>query len=68
MGAVKLAAHPLVVAVAMGLLAPTALAACEDDKRRRPAEVQVADWDEAPTAEDFDRAEAMWEQSRSVID
>ncbi|TNE85764.1 MAG: hypothetical protein EP330_24310 [Deltaproteobacteria bacterium] len=49
---VKVVAHPLVVAVALGLLAPTALAT-EDRKDRTDDEVRTA-VEPAPEVENFE--------------
>lgn len=72
----KIAAHPLVVAAALGLLGPAALV--EDDKSTKtdpcaqcdcgaaaiadcmPEEAAFTDLDDGPSAQDFARVEAEW--------
>lgn len=69
MSAIKVGAHPLVVAVAMGLLGPGAVL-----EERRPAprssessRNQLQLDDEAPSAEDFARVEDLWHEVRTTI-
>ena len=65
----KLEAHPLVVAVALGLLGPGALVADEDDTDGASYNedgdgptTTVAEWEPgvAPNAEEFHRVEIEW--------
>ncbi len=71
----KVAAHPLMVAVALGLVAPSALEAVEEDDRERDRtlaplfpeddEIRVTQpeaWEpgEAPSADEFHRVELEW--------
>ena len=67
----KVAAHPLVVAVALGLLAPDALESYTPDTKPSPCidcdeakadSEQETAWQpsEAPSAEEFHRVEVAW--------
>lgn len=63
---IKFAAHPLVVAVAMGFLSPAVLEEQVEVSRADlitagDADALVASLDDlAPTAEDFARVESVW--------
>jgi len=71
---VKVVAHPLIVAVALGLLGPTALESdatapderpgVEPDLQNRPSSLLGTD---APSAEDFERVQLEWEEARTWI-
>lgn len=67
----KFVEHPLVVAVAMGLLAPVALPG-DEESFRTPSSIQEAIAEEpepeAPSAEDFARVEDLWYQVRTKVD
>lgn len=63
----KVAAHPLVVAVALGLLGPLALADENAEPDDAPPTTLLLDEEEeeapeAPTAEEFERVEALWKE------
>ncbi len=73
----KVVAHPLIVAVALGLLGPTALESDDlvDQATVTPdlvppselapsSEITSAD---APNAEDFERVQLEWEEARTWI-
>lgn len=53
----KVAAHPLMVAVALGLLAPVALEELEESQARAATELR-----RAPDAQEQARAERLWRQ------
>ena len=68
----KVAAHPLIVAAAFGLLGPAALAVDERDEDQGIcehcdcgatdfAQADCSDIADAPTAADFERIEAEWQ-------
>lgn len=65
----KFAAHPLVVAVALGLLDPSVL---DTEMREKSAPTGPAEEDDSrlpdpPTAEDFARVELEWQSVRELI-
>ena len=70
----KIVAHPLIVAVALGLLGPTALESdapvsdqrpgIEPDLRSGASSLLGTD---APSAEDFERVQLEWEEARTWI-
>ena len=72
----KFVEHPLVVAVAMGLLAPVALPGDDETLRGRSTVQEAiqavmedeADLEDEPSAEDFARVEDLWYQVRTNID
>lgn len=67
----KFVEHPLVVAVAMGLLAPVALPGDEESlpapSTFQASTIQAAEAEE-PTAEEFARVEDLWYQVRTRVD
>lgn len=63
----KFVEHPLVVAVAMGLLAPVALPG-DEESLPAPLTIQAEPAPEEPTAEEFARVEDLWYQVRTKID
>jgi len=66
---VKIAVHPLVVAAALGLLSPVALAeeAPEQDGHRIEADNDHAHaFSMIPSADELDRAEAEWLEVRDL--
>lgn len=69
MAGVKFGAHPLVVAVAMGLLGPNALAEENDEKQGESfhTSVVVDDVPEPPTADEFTRVEDLWHEVRTQL-
>ncbi len=68
----KIAAHPLIVAAAFGLLGPAALAedeldaGCEHCDCQAPAD--CSELDEEPSQEDFARIEAEWQAAVVRLD
>ncbi len=71
----KFGAHPLVVAVALGLLAPGALATEDESDERAPAASLTED-DEpldsllaapAPEAEEYARVADEWREARQLL-
>ena len=64
MSGMKFGAHPMVVAVAMGLLGPAMLFE-ESDERATCS--PVLDEEEAPDAEEFARVEHLWHEVRSLV-
>lgn len=66
MAGIKVGAHPLVVAVAMGLLGPGAVL---DEFEGRPGHIQAEadEEEEPPTAEDFARIEDLWYEVRTTV-
>lgn len=75
----KVAAHPLIVAAAFGLLGPAALAEDERDDAKKPcahcdcgatelAMLDCSDLDDEPTAEDFARIEAEFQAAVVELD
>lgn len=71
----KVAAHPMVVAVAFGLLSPAALADETDAKAKTAdcadcgddAALAYSDLSDAPSADDIARVEAEWVVVRDLI-
>lgn len=59
----KVVAHPLMVAVALGLLGPSALEA-PDTLREEPTEVSMS----TPNRHEIERAERMWIEARESFD
>jgi hypothetical protein len=68
MAGLKIAAHPLVVAVAMGLLGPGAVLE-EGRETGGLLEKQCTPEDdvEPPSAEDFARVEDLWHEVRELV-
>lgn len=68
MAGFKMGAHPLVVAVAMGLLGPGAVL---DEGQERSVQSalghQLEDLEDVPTAEDFARVEDLWHEVRELV-
>lgn len=72
MSAIKVGAHPLVVAVAMGLLGPGAVL---DERRSDPRseatfdllEAEGLELEEIPSDEDFARVEDLWHEVRTTV-
>ncbi len=64
----KFAAHPLVVAVALGLLDPSVLNTelREETPSSDPSELETP-LPELPSAEDFARVELEWQSVRELI-
>ncbi len=68
----KIAAHPLIVAAAFGLLGPAALAddemdaSCEHCDCSAPSQCDVLD--DEPSQEDFARIEAEWQAAVVRLD
>jgi hypothetical protein len=74
MSAVKVGAHPLVVAVAMGLLAPSTLTEIDDGDALNVSvtdddfeATQAADVPEPPSSDEFARVENLWHEVRTNI-
>ncbi len=80
MSAVKVGAHPLVVAVAMGLLGPSALMEIDerDDTRKSTSATSVSgglfdagpssEVPEPPSEDEFARVEHLWHEVRTNIE
>ena len=69
MAGIKFGAHPMVVAVAMGLLGPNALFDEEDSSARSQTEPTTAEAvPEAPSAVEFARVEDLWYSVRTHLD
>ncbi|MCB9672559.1 MAG: hypothetical protein H6734_23990 [Alphaproteobacteria bacterium] len=73
MAGIKVGAHPLIVAVAMGLLGPGAVASEREERGDRSLgfaldvpEDDAQDF-ETPTAEDFARVEDLWHEVRELV-
>ena len=64
MSQLKLGAHPLVVAVALGLLGPSALVEDERTTTRPALSVEL----DEPSDAEFARVEALWATARDRID
>lgn len=73
MSAVKVGAHPLVVAVAMGLLGPSALTEIEHEDQSATFsggmfEVEAeAEVPEPPSDDEFARIENLWHEVRTHV-
>ena len=69
----KVVAHPLIVAVALGLLGPTALEVQDEKTDRGCIGSDDANHDhrfsdlEAPEADDFERVQLEWEEARTWL-
>ena len=71
----KVVAHPLIVAVALGLLGPTALENEDMTPDERPGIEPLANPNvlssplnaEAPSQEDFERVQLEWQEARTWI-
>ena len=70
----KIVAHPLIVAVALGLLGPTALESETESSDERPgiepdlhtgASSLLSS--ASPSAEDFERVQLEWEEARTWV-
>ena len=66
MAGIKVGAHPLVVAVAMGLLGPGAVLD-EREEREHVRGALVDAPEEEPSAEDFARIEDLWYEVRTNV-
>ncbi len=64
----KVVAHPLIVAAALGLLGPAALADDEPENRRKPCATCGPDASRAPSPEEFARVEAAWREAVVQMD
>lgn len=70
MAGFKMGAHPLVVAVAMGLLGPGAVLDEGQERSMMKSELSghlLDTPDEVPTAEDFARVEDQWHEVRELV-
>lgn len=72
MSAVKVGAHPLVVAVAMGLLGPSLLTEIDEDDAlsvsvEDDTDTHAADVPEPPSSDEFARVENLWHEVRTNI-
>lgn len=59
----KVAAHPILVAVALGFLAPSALEEAFEDTREPAAELRRASEVTTPDAAEQARAERLWREA-----
>jgi hypothetical protein len=69
MAGIKIGAHPMVVAVAMGLLGPSVLFDESDENEAAPTSTSpiTEEAPEAPTAEEFARVENLWHEVRTNL-